>query len=247
MRIVLLCVVLSGACSGDEDREVAGGRGAQGFVAAEAPAVTAAERRANDRFHQTRPNLRLGANADGEAGALSKNGSMSAMEVERNFEAELQAAAGSPMSCGEMGGLTGDIVIPLSATVSQQGRVTRASVGGSIPAATRECMQRRIEGHRFAPIADGPRSISASLTVRGTPSETMMEEAPMVGFALQQGQQGISGPTGMSISTTMGTPITGYGNMQAGSLTIMGPTGSTISQMATGVTIMGPTGTSIGN
>ena len=70
----------------------------------------------------------------------------------------------------------------------------------------------------------------------------------MTGFALQQGQQGISGPNGTGITTTtMGTPISNYGTMQAGAVTIMGPTGATISQMTTGVTIMGPTGTSIAN
>lgn len=244
MRIVLLVALVACSGSDEEARQVAEGRGAQGFVGAQAPMPTPAERRAGDRFHQTRPTPRVGP---GSATATAGMESSMGMEARRNFEAELRGAAGSPMSCGEMGGLTGEIVIPLTATVSQQGRVTRASVGGAIPVATRECMRRRIEAHRFAPIEDGPRSISASLTVRGTPGETMMEEAPMTGFALQQGQQGISGPTGMSITATMGTPITGYGTMQAGSLTIMGPSGSTISQMTTGVTIMGPTGTSIAN
>ena len=247
MRAALVCMIgLTLGCSGDDDASGrAEGRGAQGFVIAEGPPTTPGERRANDPFHHTRPSPRITA----EDLAARRNATMeapTAMEPERNFEAELQGAAGSPMSCGEMGGLTGDIVIPLSATVSQQGRVTRASVGGSLPVATRDCMRRRIEAHRFAPIADGPRSITASLTVRGTPGEeTMMEEAPMTGFALQQGQQGIAGPNGVGISSTMATPISNYGTMQAGAVTIMGPSGSTISDMTTGVTIMGPGGTSI--
>lgn len=250
MRVVVLVALLA-ACSGDDDdgrNAGANTRGANGFMAATGPEVPVAERRANDPFHQNRPTPRLGQNpANNPNSPTRMNAAEADMSSGRNFEAELQAAAGSPMSCGEMGGLTGNIVIPLSATVSEQGRVTRANVGGSLPVATRDCMRRRIESHRFAPVPNGPRSITASLTVQGTPGETMMTEAPMTGFALQQGQQAIGGPTGTSISSTMSTPISNYGDMQAGAFTIMGPSGTGISQMNNGTAIMGPTGTGIAN
>lgn len=174
------------------------------------PQVSPAELRQNDRFRPPAPDRRprVGPQDLRPVQLTEQRPRDEEAAPERDFGPELQAAAGSPMACGSLGGLTGEIQIPLSATVSTQGVVTRASVGGPIPAETRRCMQEKIERHRFGPIPDGPKSISATLVVVGRPGETTTEEvSPMTGFPLGPGQQPARGPGGRPIAGPSGRPI----------------------------------------
>ncbi|MEM9073392.1 MAG: hypothetical protein AAGE52_33110, partial [Myxococcota bacterium] len=160
---------------------------------------------------------------------------------EHDYARELSSAAGSPMSCGSLGTQPGELRIPLSATISVQGVVIRAGVGGAIPSETRDCLRQRIEAHRFRPPGESPESISATLVLQGTAPPTMEEAAtPMTGFALQTGQTAIDGPSGVEISNERAAGITmnSYSTVMATGTTIMGPSGTMIA---------GPSGQGIQN
>lgn len=206
----LLALPLVALGCGDDDRPPPP-RGVRGVPnPGPAPEVPPEEIRRNDRFRRPAPDRRPAVDPSKlRPLQLTKQRPREQEPTrERDYAPELQAAAGSPMACGSLGGLTGEIRIPLSATVSTQGVVTRAIVGGPIPAETRRCMQRKIERHRFGPIPDGPKSISATLVVVGRPGETTTEEvSPMTGFPLGPGQQPAQGPAGRPIAGPGGRPI----------------------------------------
>ncbi|MCB9611708.1 MAG: hypothetical protein H6722_04560 [Sandaracinus sp.] len=164
------------------------------------------------------------------------------------LEGELRSAAGTPQGCGEMPPVTGELRIPLRATVASNGFVVSASVGGNLPGAVRECMADRIEHHRFAAAEDGPpRSVSAELVLnaRVTTMEQREERTERVGwgtgFELQAGQAGIAGGQAQPIAPAAGATTI----RQAPGASDIAPPPSTTIAGPSGVSITGPGGRTI--
>ena len=164
----------------------------------------------------------------------------------RNFEGELRSLVGDPTSCGDLGGRE-VVAIQLRATVTDNGVITRAGVSG-VPAETAACLRQRLEAARFAgPVERAPRTITATLELRGQRTVTEREEDVTMefvprGFDLQRGQQYAGTTEGrMEIQGSNGRPIREAGSQpieEAGSQPIQGQSGTTI---------MGPSGVAIGN
>lgn len=162
----------------------------------------------------------------------------------RDYEGELRRLAGDPSGCGELGSRE-DVRIGLSATVTENGVVTRAVVRG-VPAATAACLRQRLEAARFrAPVESAPRTVSADLQLRGSRTVTEREREVTMGFVphgfeLQPGQT-YAGTAG----TDMGTFEAGRPIDESGGRPIEAAEARPIDE-AGGVTIMGPSGTAIG-
>lgn len=161
----------------------------------------------------------------------------------RDYASELRAAAGSLAGCGEVRA-TGELRIPLAARVTDNGVVVSATVGGPLSAEVRDCLRRRIEGHRFGPMSGDSRDLRAELVVQHEVTTTRTEETVEervgwgAGFDLQPGQV-YGSQEGAAIMAPAPIPIA----PAPGSREIGGP--STNEVAPSGVTIMGPMGVPI--
>jgi hypothetical protein len=93
--------------------------------------------------------------------------------------AELRALVGDPSSCiGRLEDPPAELSIQVAATVSTSGVVTRYEVSNSrLSDEAIECIGNRLANARFAaPVEDAPRTITATVTVRGQAPETAMTE-----------------------------------------------------------------------
>ena len=165
--------------------------------------------------------------------------STSTMAPSRDRGPELVAAIGDPASCGDLGPVAAR-TLRLHASISASGRVTSAGVSGDLPAATRRCLEARIEAHVFAQPTERTETITAEVRLQGeeTTTEERVPTSPTV--MLQAGQQIIAGPTGEAISMQPSRAISNspaQGIQAAPSQAIAGPSGTAIS---------GPSGTQIG-
>jgi hypothetical protein len=109
----------------------------------------------------------------------------------RDYAAEVAAAIGTPSECfdAETVRTSGnELRIPVEVVVTASGRVTRAAVGGSLPAEVRACVRKRAEAIFIEPPIEGaPRSIDAELVF--AIERTAPESEPVVTWRLPPGAQ----------------------------------------------------------
>ena len=93
-------------------------------------------------------------------------------ERERDLQAELLAAYGSPQACLEPGNIEGEHTnMRLSVVVTASGRITRASASAPVPQGTRRCLRERAERLMLiGPIENAPRTISVNVRLSAPPA-----------------------------------------------------------------------------
>lgn len=212
---------------------------------------------AEPRFHSGRSGY--AENVEPEARAAPERAILETIEVqerreeaaeeeedERDLNAELRTAIGSPAGCGSFGDDNGRVTLRFSATITETGIVSRGQVSGNVPDATIECLTQRLGDVRLAgPIDDAPQTATATfeLDLAGAAPERRTEVVPPPPPSLTNGQvagtpiygsngAAIAGPSGEAIHGDNGQPI-----VEAPSAAIQG---------SQGVAIQGPGGQPIG-